>query len=206
MKFADNFKTVNGRDPTDRELQTYQRFVAAMGIRENDALLSFFLFEERNLSRLESIPNLINIASEKATTDAKMRAKTAVDSAVSDAIPQLVSAVNTQIDRSSVNRSVTQKYKWLALMASAAIVLVAVASTLGWYVRSQQTEYARQAGFIEGSKANAFLSTFEGQMAFAWYKSGTLGHLIRCDQPGWYRAKEGVCIGAAGKDVTYGWK
>ena len=146
------------------------------------------------------------MASADATKDAKDRVKSAIDGAVSDAIPQLVDAVNKQIDRTAANRSVTQKYQWLAAMAGTALALVIAASGLGWYVGSKQTEFERQAGFIEGSKANAFLSTFEGQMALSWYKSGTLGHLIRCDKPGWYTSKDGICIVAATKDGTYGWK
>ena len=206
MKFIEKFKLVFGRDPTDQEAQAYQRFVTAMGIRENDALVLFFLFQERNLSRLENIPNIIKDASQDATRDAKDRAKAAIDDAVSDAVPQLVDAVNKQIDRTAVNHSLTQKYQWLAIAASAAAVLVATSGGLGWYLGGQQTEFARQAGFIEGSKANAFLSTGEGQIAFSWYKSGTLGNLIRCDRPGWSMSKDGICVVAPTKEGTYGWK
>lgn len=206
MKFAESFKMVFGRDPTDREIQSYMRFTTATGIKENDALLSFFLFEERNLARLEDIPNSIKDASQDATRDAKERAKAAIDGAVSDAVPQLVDAVNKQIDRTAVNRSVTQKFQWLAIAAGAAAVLVATAGGLGWYLGSQQKEFARQTGFIEGSKANAFLSTGEGQIAFSWYKSGTLGNLIRCDRPGWSMSKDGICVVAPTKEGTYGWK
>ena len=206
MKYIEKFKTVFGRDPTDQEAQAYQRFVTAMGIKENDALVMFFLFQERNLSRLEDIPNTIKVTSEDAIKDAKVRAKVAIESAVSDAVPQLVDAVNKQIDRTAINRSVTQKYQWLAGMAGAAVLLVATAAGLGWYVGSKETEFARQAGFLEGSKANAFLSTFEGQMALSWYKTGTLGNLIRCDRPGWSTSKDGVCIVGPTKEGTYGWK
>lgn len=211
MKLLENFKTIYGRDPTAKETQDIMRFITKIGIKENDALLLFFLFESHNLSRLEAIPKLVQDASENATRDARSIAKGAVGGAVSDAIPRLVKAVNDQVKAHSGALAAAQRYKMIAIAAASMAVLALSCGGFGWWVGQKQVEEARQFGYFQGSQNNAFLSTQEGQLAASWYRSGTLAHLINCDRPGWYRGTQGYCmIGVIkekdGTTTQYGWK
>ena len=47
-----HYESVFGCKPTEKELQSLDNFVTRLRIRENDPILLFFLFEERNLRRL----------------------------------------------------------------------------------------------------------------------------------------------------------
>ena len=60
--FYRKYEKVFGYKPSALDLREMERFVTQLGIKENDALLLFFLFQERNLRRLSFLQNtnLIN--------------------------------------------------------------------------------------------------------------------------------------------------
>lgn len=207
VPFQEKFKVVFGRPPTDKELQSLNRFVAQTDIKENDALLTFFLFEERNIERLESVPAGIEAASVAAEKSASERIDASIAAASQQAVPALVAAVDAQVAKISKAKMRKELTKWVSIAAGVAFVVVAGSVGVGYWLGSKEIAVAREASFLDGSKAAAWLTTPEARTAWKWAQDGTLGHFIRCDRPGWMRLKDGQCAPFETKNhEAYGWK
>lgn len=203
--FKEQFVLAFGRDPTDAEFQHFHRFLTATDIKENDSLVGFYLFEQSNLARLESIPAAISNAATAAENAAKRQSKAAIDTAVSGAVPQLVKCVDEQVATISKARAMAERSKWLMWCAAGCMVALLSVGGFGYWLGSKEIDTVRKTAFTEGSKANAWLATIQGKQAYEWYVDGTIEHMIRCDKPGWRIAGTSCIPDADRNDNIYGW-
>lgn len=205
QRIENQYEAITGRKPDDAVLQSLLRKATAAGIKENDALLLFFIITEHGISALESVPASIERAAIKAEIAAKERAAAAVSQAVSQAVPQLVAKVDEQVAKVSQATASTQRMKWVASTAGVLALVFCMVAGLGYWIGNKELEVARQEAYTKGSQANVWLQTPEARWAQQAYQNGELSALMNCSRPGWSRQSNGLCIVAETKDGTYGW-
>ena len=94
-----HYESVFGCTPTEKELQSLENFVTRLRIRENDPILLFFLFEERNLRRLSEITKRIESAGLQAEAAARARCDAVAHESIRQTVPRLLQEIESQIDR-----------------------------------------------------------------------------------------------------------
>jgi hypothetical protein len=151
VTFQERFALVFGREPTDKEKQEYTRFVTTIGVSENDALLMFFLFQQRNLDQLAEIPRRIEQAAQATEKAAQAQIATNVSKAATEAVPLLVDMVNKQVENAVQDRAEAMQYKWIAISCVAAFLTIAAALGLGYQVGLKEASLSCEAARAESS-------------------------------------------------------
>lgn len=206
----DSFAKLLGRQPSDAERQNLYRVREALGLKNNDALWLILIAFQHHQGLYEKFPNVIVQAAKevfvnfKATADAT--AKASVESAKAD-LAKAVEASARQVAHHVAGR---QKAQWIA--ASAVIVALCLGGVF-WYAHHTAYQAGLNSGYGLGyneakdeKAAAAWANTPEGEAAYRLAQAGSIGRLIRCDQPGWY-IKEGGCYVMAATDGNiYGWR
>lgn len=203
--FADRFKTVFGRDMSDKERQSFDRFIATMGIREQDALLTFFLFQEQNLGRFEAIPASIGKTADDAERLFAAKLNLTKAALLNDLGPELAKTVVTQSNAIAGKKAWTDFIRvTLCAVMSTSVILLAV----GYIAHDAGLKTGNAEGYAQArdeKAAAAWATTPEGRVAYSLALAGSLRHLADCDGPGW-KIENHICRPyATAKGGTGGW-
>ena len=180
-------------------------FVKVLGLKEQDALLLFFMFEQKNMARLEEIPAAIEKAATKAAESAKARAESMVSETVAKAAPALTASVSKQVQQIAEASTSVARSKWV-MIAAGVCAIAALFLVGGGFLLGQKAGQAQGFAQAQDQKAAASWATTDpGMKAHAMHQSGALDLVTTCSGDGWVK-KDGSCYPQPTKDgKIQGW-
>jgi hypothetical protein len=206
-KLRQHYESIFGCKPSAKELQSLEHFMTRLGIRENDAILLFFLFEERNLQRLSEIPKRIEHAALRSETAARARCDAVAQESIRHTVTRLLDEIASQIDRVVATRERMRFTRGVVAATMFALTGFAAAAAGGYVYGHDRALTIARGEAIQASAANEALRTPEGQRVFRWYLQhpSSVRALMDCNRPGWI--KEGVaCYPERNRGrQLYGW-
>jgi len=202
-----HYESVFGCTPTEKELQSLENFVTRLRIRENDPILLFFLFEERNLRRLSEITKRIESAGLQAEAAARARCDAVAHESIRQTVPRLLQEIESQIDRVVAARERLRFTKSVIAATMLALSGLTAASVAGYSYGHDRAQTEAQWEAVRAAEANDALRTPEGRRVFRWYLQhpSSVRALMDCNKPGW--TKDGTACFAErdSSKQLYGW-
>jgi hypothetical protein len=103
-----------------------------------------------------------------------------------------------------------QKLQWLAVAIAVCCLAISTTVWVGFSIGQQDGE---RYGYVQGYEsakderaAASWAATPEGQAAYRFWKTGSIGYLAACSRPGW-ELIDGVCHPRTAPDGNmYGWR
>ena len=206
--FYRKYEKVFGYKPSALDLREMERFVTQIGIKENDALLLFFLFQEKNLRRLSDIPAEIEKAGAQVEKTAKARCDAVLQQSINHVAPQLVERVGNLVQVVLADRErlrFTHGVLVAAFIALLSLLAVAGGGYLVGYERAETWSH-REMAALEMSEAA--LKTPEGRRVMLWYLRApeAVREVMTCSNLGW-KIKGDRCFPHLHEDgKVYGWR
>jgi hypothetical protein len=209
-----NFATLLGRQPTDKERQNLYQIKESLNIKSNDAIWSIIIALEHYKTLYGQFPQAIENAANKILSNFKTTADATAKASVETAKADLAKAVAQTARDVAHNTSIKQKWQWACGCIATAFVCFGL---LSWYMHSKAYDagYARGYGVAieqaqdEKVAASWVNSTPEGQAAYQLAKNGTLKALMTCTNDGWKtekREKAIWCFPMSKDNLVSGWK
>lgn len=184
---SQHYESVFGCKPASNELQALNRFTTKLGIRENDPILLFYLFQEQNLRRLSEIPKRIESAGLQAEAAARARCDAVAHESIRQTVPRLLQEIESQIDRVVAARERLRFTKSVIAATMLALSGLTAASVAGYYYGHDRAQTEAQWEAVRAAEANDALRTPEGRRVFRWYLQhpSSVRALMDCNKPGW---------------------
>ena len=186
-RLREHYESVFGCKPTDKEMQSLEQFVTHLRIRENDPVLLFFLFEERNLRRLSEITQRIESAGLQSEAAARARCDAVAHESIRQTVPRLFQAIESQIDRVVATRERLRFTKSVVAATMLALAGLTAASIGGYSFGHDRAQTEAQWEAVRAAEASEALRTPEGRRVFRWYLQhpSSVRALMDCNKPGW---------------------
>lgn len=146
----DLHKRLTGRDLPPAEIQRIAAARETLGVREDDALMSFLVLLGHHQAMWEKVPNEIRAAASASAEDARMQAEVIMAEAVKSASPQLAERISREISKRMEGVTDALRYKWISISLIAMIVLIGAAGAAGWWTARTGQEAVQQAAFEQG--------------------------------------------------------
>lgn len=152
MAFKDQFKIVFGRDMTTEEEADYYKYTSELGIKKNDALLTFFLFQQHNLALLSQIPatleqtgaqiaEKIKLSGDQTVDTVRRRSTLAFKDAAEGIAEQLMNLIHHKIEKISDKKTQSVFSKTVSIAIVVSLVCLLAAGYVGYTI-----------GFNDGNK------------------------------------------------------
>ena len=162
-----HYESVFGCTPTEKELQSLENFVTRLRIRENDPILLFFLFEERNLRRLSEITKRIESAGLQAEAAARARCDAVAHESIRQTVPRLLQEIESQIDRVVAARERLRFTRSVIAATMLALSGLTAASVAGYSYGHDRAQTEAQWEAVRAAEANDALRTPEGNRSLS---------------------------------------
>lgn len=213
MDLSEAFLKIAGRPASDAELQAIYRAQSALGIKENDALITLLFALEHYRGLYSEIPQKIAEAGEAMESAARAQVDAVISSAVNEASGALTAKVAAVAGKIAGAKAAAERSKWLSIAAGVCAAALLLAAGGGWMAgaggKAAAVESARAAGLrdaLDTKAAAAWTATDEGRVAYRMWRAGTLEQLTACRSPGWY-VRDGYCFpGVDGAGNITGWR
>ncbi|SDC19631.1 hypothetical protein SAMN05216345_101884 [Cupriavidus sp. YR651] len=202
----DRFAKLLRKQPTEADRQDMYRLRDSLGLKNNDALWDVLIALQYHQKLYERMPAKIAKASQETLTDFRAAADSMVKASAEAAKADLAKAVATSAREVACQVAGKQKARW---MAGCAAVLSLAFAGLAWagYSAGRVSGYGDGYAVATDEKAAAaWANTPEGRAAYRLAQAGSIGMLVRCDQPGWAKDKGFCFVGPASDQTVYGWK
>lgn len=188
---SQHYESVFGCKPASNELQALNRFITKLGIRENDPILLFYLFQEQNLRRLSEIPKRIESAGLQSEAAARARCDAVAHESIRQTVPRLLQEIESQIDRVAAARERLRFTRSVIAATMLALSGLTAASVAGYSYGHDRAQTEAQWEAVQATEANEALRTPEGRRVFRWYLQhpSSVRALMDCDKPGWVKEK-----------------
>jgi len=202
-----------GRPANPRSVQRLNDLIAALGIKQNDALVTLLFVLEDYKALYEAIPEKIAESTERAKQAALENASKSIDGAVETAIKGLANEVSLKAGMLARQQAAAAKGRWVTFAMLSSVMVILVASYVGYAMGAKGQEVAVKEAYVAGQQstfdaraAAAWANTVEGRKAYRMYQDGDLHKVISCGGDGWV-IHDGTCFGTPRKDgSTVGWR
>jgi hypothetical protein len=193
----DSFTQLLGHQPSDKERQDLYRVRDALKLKSTDAVWTLLMVLQHYQTLYEQFPARIAAAARDVTKTVRATAEAETKAAQEMTKAALMAAVHEATVKSSARAAGAQRAKWVS--AASGVICVSLL-VVGWSAFGQGREKGRAVGEDVARKecaalvaASSWANTPEGQLAYAFAKSGGLGEVARCAGRGMV-PRDGWCL------------
>ena len=198
-------RLIGGIEPTPQQVQRVQAIAHSLSIAQNDAMYPILIALDCYHGVFNAMPARAKSAADAAANEASERSKLAANKAVGQAIQNLTPAVEAAMGAVVSRVANRQLLQWAAIFTSVlGIVLVSGV----WYAHSLGVDDGKALGYAEArdeKAAAAWANTPQGRSAYLLAQTTDINALLKCDEPGWTKNKNRVCVVGPTPGGTYGW-
>ena len=204
----DNFATLLGRQPTDKEKQSLYRVRDALKLKATDAVWLLLMALQHYETLYERFPARIGEAAREVTKSVRDMALAEAQAAAAKTKRALAEAVREAAVASAQRAAGAQLWKWVSIAATTLTLSIAIT---GWW----QFNHGKRAGVATGwtsamkecastAAAASWANTPEGKLAYRLAQAGSLRDLATCSGRGWV-VKDETCFVQPEHGRTHGW-
>lgn len=182
MKTVEQRLEEMGLKLSDEDRQVIIRVAKALGLPDNDAMLSIIGALQMYQKLYSAIPQNISVTAAatlekfKAAADAEaLAAHSRAEAALSEKVAKAAQDIANHTARK-------QQWQWIGVGLVVATVAVVVASWLS-FAKGVQT------GRAESNAVGTWADTADGRLAYQLWQAGDLRHVAKCDSDGWRRER-----------------
>ena len=204
----DNFATLLGRQPTDKEKQSLYRVRDALKLKATDAVWLLLMALQHYETLYERFPARIGEAAREVTKSVRDMALAEAQAAAAKTKRALAEAVREAAVASAQRAAGAQLWKWVSIAATTLTLSLVITS---WWQFGRGDRAGFASGWTEATKqcasaaaAASWANTPEGQLAYGLAQAGSVRDLATCSGRGWI-AKDGTCFAQPEHGRVHGW-